>query len=60
MRSLSFVLEPVDREPLELDGSIEAQNLSFETESGINLIDNINLSLAPGEHMALGGVFRQR
>ncbi len=50
-----FVLEPVDREPLELDGSIETQNLSFVTESGINLIDNINLSLAPGEHMALVG-----
>jgi ABC-type multidrug transport system fused ATPase/permease subunit len=50
-----FVLEPVDREPLELDGSIEVQNLSFVTESGINLIDNINLSLAPGEHMALVG-----
>ncbi len=50
-----FVLEPVDRKPLELDGSIETQNLSFETESGINLIDNINLSLASGEHMALVG-----
>ena len=50
-----FVLEPKDREPLELDGSIETDNLSFVTESGIQLIDNINLSLAPGEHMALVG-----
>lgn len=50
-----FVLEPLDREPLELDGSIETRNLSFVTESGINLIDNVNLSLAPGEHMALVG-----
>jgi ABC-type multidrug transport system fused ATPase/permease subunit len=50
-----FLLELLDREPLELDGSIEAQNLSFVTESGINLIDNINFSLAPGEHMALVG-----
>ncbi len=50
-----FTLEPEDREPLDLDGSIEARNLSFETESGIRLIDNIDLSLAPGEHMALVG-----
>ncbi len=50
-----FVLEHLDREPLSLDGSIETQNLSFVTESGINLIDNVNLSLAPGEHMALVG-----
>jgi ABC-type multidrug transport system fused ATPase/permease subunit len=50
-----FVLETQDREPLVLDGSIETTNLSFETESGIHLIDDINLSLAPGEHMALVG-----
>jgi ABC-type multidrug transport system fused ATPase/permease subunit len=50
-----FVLETQDREPLVLDGSIETTNLSFETESGIRLIDDINLSLAPGEHMALVG-----
>jgi len=50
-----FVLEHEDREPLELDGRIETNNLSFVTESGIHLIDNINLSLIPGEHMALVG-----
>jgi ABC-type multidrug transport system fused ATPase/permease subunit len=50
-----FVLEADDREPLELDGRIEAKNLSFVTESGISLIDNINLSLEQGEHMALVG-----
>jgi len=50
-----FVLESADREPLVLDGSIETTNLSFETESGIRLIDDINLTLAPGEHMALVG-----
>ncbi|MDX2447999.1 MAG: ABC transporter ATP-binding protein/permease [Desulfobacterales bacterium] len=50
-----FILEPEDREPLELDGRIETHNLSFVTESGISLIDNINLSLISGEHMALVG-----
>ena len=50
-----FVLEADDREPLELDGRVEAKNLSFVTESGISLIDNINLSLEQGEHMALVG-----
>jgi ABC-type multidrug transport system fused ATPase/permease subunit len=50
-----FLLEAEDREPLELEGSIETQNLSFVTESGISLIDDINLSLEPGEHMALVG-----
>jgi ABC-type multidrug transport system fused ATPase/permease subunit len=50
-----FVLEAPDREPMELHGSIETKNLSFETESGIQLIENVNLSLAPGEHMALVG-----
>ncbi len=50
-----FVLEADDRAPLELDGRIKAKNLSFVTESGISLIDNINLSLEQGEHMALVG-----
>jgi ABC-type multidrug transport system fused ATPase/permease subunit len=50
-----FLLENENREPLDLEGSIEAVNLSFVTESGISLIDDINLSLAPGEHMALVG-----
>jgi len=50
-----FALEIDDREPLVLDGRIETNNLSFITESGISLIDDVNLSLAPGEHMALVG-----
>lgn len=50
-----FVLESKGREPLVLDGSIETQDLCFETESGIRLIENINISLASGEHMALVG-----
>ena len=50
-----FALDIDDREPLVLDGRIETNNLSFVTESGISLIDDVNLSLAPGEHMALVG-----
>ena len=50
-----FLLEPENRGALELAGSIETKNLSFVTESGIHLIDDINLSLVPGEHMALVG-----
>ena len=50
-----YELEPRDREPLELDGSIEVNDLSFVTESGIRLLDGINMSLEPGEHLALVG-----
>jgi ABC-type multidrug transport system fused ATPase/permease subunit len=50
-----YELEPRDREPLELDGSIEVNDLSFVTESGIHLLDGINMSLNPGEHLALVG-----
>ncbi len=48
-------LEPDDREPYELEGSIEVKDLSFEAEGGIQLLDGINLSLKPGEQLALVG-----
>jgi len=48
-------LEPVGRDPYDLAPSLEIQDLSFVTESGIRLLDGINLSLAPGEHLALVG-----
>lgn len=48
-------LEPKDREPYELTGAVEAENLSFKTSDGISLINDINLSLKPGEHLALVG-----
>jgi len=50
-----YALEPVGREPYELDGSIEVQSVSFVTDDGIKLLDNINLSLKAGEHLALVG-----
>ncbi len=48
-------LAPKDRDPMELAGSVEVRDLSFVTDSGIRLLDGINLSLKEGEHLALVG-----
>ena len=48
-------IEPRDRDALELEGRVEVKDLSFVTDTGIHLLDDINLSLEPGEHMALVG-----
>ena len=48
-------IEPKDRAPLQLEGSVEVNDLSFTTDTGIHLLDGINLSLKPGEHLALVG-----
>jgi ABC-type multidrug transport system fused ATPase/permease subunit len=48
-------IEPRDRDALELEGRVEVKDLSFVTDTGIHLLDGINLSLEPGEHMALVG-----
>ncbi len=50
-----FELEFKGRQPLELDGGIEVKNLSFVTESGIRLLDRIDMALKPGQHLALVG-----
>ncbi|UCE83634.1 MAG: ABC transporter ATP-binding protein/permease [Deltaproteobacteria bacterium] len=50
-----YALEPEGREPYELEGSIEIKDLSFVVEGGIQLLDQINLSLKPGEQLALVG-----
>jgi len=50
-----YELAPEDREPLELEASLEVKDLSFETESGILLLDDVNLAIRPGEHLALVG-----
>ncbi|MGD1975013.1 MAG: ABC transporter ATP-binding protein/permease [Desulfobacterales bacterium] len=48
-------IEPRDREPLQLENSVEVKDLSFTTDTGIHLLDGINMSLKPGEHLALVG-----
>ncbi len=48
-------IEPKDRDPMELQGSVEVRDLSFVTETGIRLLDGINMSLKEGEHLALVG-----
>ncbi|MFC1814487.1 ABC transporter ATP-binding protein/permease [Thermodesulfobacteriota bacterium] len=50
-----FALEPLDREPLDLEGSIDVSDVSFETDTGISLLNEINFSLKQGEHLALVG-----
>jgi ABC-type bacteriocin/lantibiotic exporter with double-glycine peptidase domain len=53
--SPEFAIEPVDRKPYQLAGNIEVNDLSFTTEEGIRLLDKINLSVNPGEQLALVG-----
>jgi ABC-type multidrug transport system fused ATPase/permease subunit len=48
-------LEPEKRKPHDLEGSVEVKDLSFVAEGGVQLLDRINLSLTPGEHLALVG-----
>jgi ABC-type bacteriocin/lantibiotic exporter with double-glycine peptidase domain len=48
-------IEPRDREPYELDGNLVVENLSFETDTGIRLLNDISFTLKPGSHMALVG-----
>jgi ABC-type multidrug transport system fused ATPase/permease subunit len=48
-------LLPEGRPPYELEQDIEVKDLSFITRDGIRLLDKINLTLKPGEHLALVG-----
>jgi ABC-type multidrug transport system fused ATPase/permease subunit len=50
-----FALEPESREPFLLDGSIDIKELSYVTDTGIQLLDNIDLFMKPGETLALVG-----
>jgi ABC-type bacteriocin/lantibiotic exporter with double-glycine peptidase domain len=50
-----FAIEPEDRQPYQLDGSIEVKNLSFKTEDGVQLLDDVNFNLPAGSQLALIG-----
>ena len=50
-----YELEPKDRPPMELEPSLAVKDLTFVTDSGIRLLDGINFTLKPGEHLAVVG-----
>jgi ABC-type multidrug transport system fused ATPase/permease subunit len=50
-----FNLEPEGRAPYQLDGRIDVQNLSYRTDSEVQLLNDINFSVKTGEQMALVG-----
>ncbi|MGD8241587.1 MAG: ABC transporter ATP-binding protein/permease [Desulfobacterales bacterium] len=49
------LMAPEDRPPLDLEGQVSVQNLTFATDDGLKLLDNISLTLNPGDHLALIG-----
>jgi ABC-type multidrug transport system fused ATPase/permease subunit len=53
--TVEFQIQDHTRPVYELDGGIEVKDLSFVTDSGIQLLENISMSLKPGETMALVG-----
>ncbi|MFZ0240968.1 MAG: ABC transporter ATP-binding protein/permease [Desulfobacterales bacterium] len=54
-REPDYLIEPPDRQPYTFTGDIQVQNLSFVTEDGIPLLDDISFSLPPGHNLALVG-----
>ena len=50
-----FALPAPGSAPPPVGGEVEVKNLSFVTDDGITLLNNISLSLAAGEHLALVG-----
>ncbi|MEZ0576606.1 ABC transporter ATP-binding protein/permease [Halodesulfovibrio aestuarii] len=50
-----FPSMPVGRDVYKLNGHIELKDLSFTIGTNIRLLDNINLEIKAGEHLALVG-----
>jgi len=48
-------LVPENREAYDLDVSIDVENMTLTTPEGVKLLNNINLNIAPGEHIAFVG-----
>ncbi|MEJ2283057.1 MAG: ABC transporter ATP-binding protein/permease [Desulfobacterales bacterium] len=50
-----FATEPEGRQPLELEGNIEVKGLSLTAPEGIQLLNEVNMTLGAGEQLALVG-----
>jgi ABC-type multidrug transport system fused ATPase/permease subunit len=50
-----YEIAPRGRPPMVLEPSLTVKDLSFVTDSGIRLLDGINLNLKAGEHLAIVG-----
>ncbi|MEE4266017.1 MAG: ABC transporter ATP-binding protein/permease [Desulfobacteraceae bacterium] len=50
-----FTTEPEGRPPFELEGSLEIKGLSMTAPEGIQLLNDVNLTLDAGEQLALVG-----
>jgi ABC-type multidrug transport system fused ATPase/permease subunit len=48
-------LTPTNRDPYELEASINVENMTLETKEGVKLLNDVSLNIAPGEHIALVG-----
>jgi len=51
-----FELEPVGRPIHKLKGRIQAESLSYVVDPDIHLLDDVELTVQPGEHLALVGL----
>ncbi len=51
-----FPLQPQDRPPLQLQGAVAVEDLAFEVEDRVRLLDGVSLRVAPGERLALVGL----
>ncbi len=51
-----FRLLPEERKPVQIEGRVRVEELSFEVDGRIRLLEQINLSLEPGERLALVGL----
>lgn len=53
--STEFKLDKDTDEPVEIGRKIELKNLDFTTAEGIKILNNINLTVEQGEHLAVVG-----
>ncbi|MEN6441760.1 MAG: ABC transporter ATP-binding protein/permease [Syntrophobacter sp.] len=50
-----YAIEPEGRDPVSLKGAVTANKLSMTVEGGIQLLHKVDLTLGPGERLALVG-----